>query len=80
MEITPNKERINVGDYVAVAWLVKSSKHRLLGIVKRIDGAYFYVEIDYGLQGKHEAECYEWELEKITEQEYFKRLLRDKNE
>jgi len=74
-------ERIEVGDHVRVVNFVLHNKQPV-GIVDRLDGAYIYVLAEIA-DAKDENpvtfECYYNEIVKITEQEYFKLLLKGVN-
>ncbi len=70
-------KRIKIGDYVQIVGLYADGNPT--GIVKRKDGAYIYVLVDYpkfkNNKSKLTYETYENELVKITKQEYFKLIL-----
>ena len=77
-------DRIRIGDYVKLKHIVKRSDRNVaypVGIVDEINGAYFYVSVRH-----HDAEevipyeCYENELEKITEAEHFRCVLAGHND
>lgn len=72
------KDRIKVGDYVRIARYMPDAHP--VGIVKSIDGGYYYIDTGQIQTAKYPYECYEGELDKITKEEYFKFLLEGTNE
>jgi hypothetical protein len=72
---------IKVGDHVRIVNLLANHKMPV-GIVERIDGWYIYVHTpvsDETPKDRCVYEAYENELVKITEEEYFKLILKGAN-
>jgi len=81
-QFTRPEEIIRVGDHVRIVNYLEDSKP--VGIVERRNGGYIYVNVNLDNQERHQYkghyEVYENEIEKITEQEYFKLLLAGAND
>lgn len=75
-------DRIQVGNHVRIVNLLRNKKMPV-GIVERINSAYFYVWVDLPSTAKKNRcvyEAYENELVKVTKAEYFKLILSGANE
>ena len=74
------EDRINIGDHVRIKHLIMGGS-KPVGIVTGIDGAYHYVDVDHKTSSPEFVtyECYHNELEKITEQEFFRLILAGAN-
>ena len=74
-------EQIQIGDHVRIVNYLTSNKMPV-GIVDRLDGAYIYVLAemsDAGDENPVTFEVYYNEIVKITEQEFFKLILKGAN-
>lgn len=70
-----------VGDHVRLVNILKFVKHPV-GIIEHIDGAYHYVHTPVPDETEDDRcvfEVYDNEIVPITEQEYFKALLKGDN-